>query len=814
MTMLWQDIRYGFRLLRKSPWFAAVAVFTLALGIAANTTGLTWVDGVMHPLPGGADADRLVAFETIMPNGEYSNTSFRDHEDYRDESKLLSGLTVWTQTAFSVGPADHPDLVWGELVSGNYFSVLGVKAVLGRVFGTEEAGNAQGAHPVAVISERLWHSRFNSDPGITGKTIRVNRHELTIIGVVPGQFRGSSFGLTFDLWVPLTMAYDLRIADESMLTSRTWRGLFAMGRLKSGATIEQARAEVAVSARRLAAVYPNTNQGIGATVLPLPESPTGGQSLLLRPLQILLAVCGLVLLIACANVANLLLARSVARRKELGMRVALGAGRGRIILQLLVETFLLAAGGMLLGLPLSIWMADSLRWLVPPTDLPVYIDVHLNWRVFGFSVLTCVLATLLSGVAPALLSIPSKPGEALKEGGRSRGPGAHSHRLRGILVISEIALAAVVLIGAAVFIRSFDKARKIYPGFDAGNVLLSQFYLPGYTADQVKQFAFRLRERLSSLPGNAAVAYADTVMLGFSGDAGNDIDVPGYVPGPSERMNLSRAIVAPGYFDLMRIPILEGRDFTEADDERNARVMIVNQTFARRFFGESNPIGRKVRVSRGTEFTVVGVARDIKYRILNEPPLPYFYMPFKQRFYEGRNVAMFLRTTGDPREAIGSLRREAAAVDPTAAALGVVPLSEYITATLYPQKVAARLLSALGLISLLLSAVGLYSVVNYAVSQRTQEIGIRMALGARPGDVMRMVVLQGLWLTGSGLSAGIAVGLIFTHVAASLLLNTSPADPITLTAACLLLGTIALLASYVPARRAARVDPIVALRHE
>jgi predicted permease len=814
MRTFLQDLRYGLRLLRKSPWFAAAAVFTLALGIAANTTGLTWVDGVMHPLLGGADVDRLVAFETIMPNGEYSNTSYRDHQDYREGLTLLSGLTVWTQAAVSVGAADHPDLIWGELVSGNYFSVFGVKANLGRVFGAGEYSDAQGAHAVAVISERLWRNQFHSDPGVIGKPIRVNRHELTIIGVVPGQFRGGTFGLTFDIWVPLTMAYDLRIADESMLTSRTWRGLFAVGRLKSGAAIEQARAEVAVEARRLAATYPKTNQGIGATLLPLRESPTGAQALMLRPLQILMAVCVVVLLIACANVTNLLLARSIARQRELGIRLALGANSGRIVRQLLVETLLLAVGGTLLGLPLSLWMGESLRWLVPPTDLPVQLDIRLNWRILAFSILTCVLATLFSGVAPALLSIRSKLVETLKEGGRGGGQGAHSHRLRGTLVVAEIALAAVALIGAVVFMRSFEKARAVYPGFDPGNVLLSQFYLPGYTPDQAKQFAFRLRERLGSLPGITAATYADTVMLGFSGDAGNDIEIPGYAPGPNERMNFSRTLVAPGYFDIMRIPVLEGRDFTEADDEQSTPVLIVNQTFARRFFGETNPLGRKVRVSAGTVFTVIGLARDIKYRYLNEPPQPYFYMAFKQRFYEGRNIAFFLHTSGNPREAIAALRREAAAVDPTAAALDTIPLSEYITATLYPQKVAARLLSALGLISLLLSAVGLYSVVNYAVSQRTREIGIRMALGAQPGDVVKMVLRQGLLLTLGGLLAGVGAGLVFTRMVASMLLDISPADPLTFAAAALLLGTVTLLASYIPARRAARVDPMVALRDQ
>jgi predicted permease len=427
--------------------------------------------------------------------------------------------------------------------------------------------------------------------------------------------------------------------------------------------------------------------------------------------------------------------------------------------------------------------------------------------------LLVVVAARVSGVAPALFSRRSDPNKALKDGARGGSSGSGSHRLRGLLVISEIALAAVALIGAGLFARSFQNAAVIRPGFDASHVLLSRIYLPGYTAEQTLEFCRRLRERLGSGAGVAEIAYADTVPLGFGGDAGNDVQVPGYVPGPGEYMNFSRTLTAPGYFRLMRIPLLAGRDFTEADDPDALRVVIVNQTFARRFFGDASPIGRQVRIANTFMATVVGVARDIKNRSLTAPPQPYFYLPFAQRYQEGRDVAFFLRGPGDPAGMAGVLRKEAAAIEP-AVTLDAIPLAQYITASLYPRKVAAVLLTALGLVALLVAAAGLYSVMTYMVNQRTQEMGIRMALGARPGDVVGAVVRQGLALACAGLLAGMALALAAARVVSSQLVDLSPGDPAAFAGALLFLGAVALLASYVPARRASRVDPMLTLRSQ
>ncbi len=814
MATLLQDFRYGVRVLRSNPGLATVAVLTLALGIAVNTTVFSWIDGVLlHPLPGVTATDRLVALGTVPPDGRFTNISYLDHRDFRDNLNLVSGTAAWTQATFTVGDGESAQRVWGELVTGNYFTLLGVKPVLGRVFSAEKEVDRPGANPVVVISHRLWRSRFQADPRVIGRTLRVNRHELTIVGVAAPEFCGGTPGVRFELWVPFTMAVELKVIDQFVFTARRWRGLFAFARLKPGVSIEQARAEVSSVARRMAEAYPKTNQGFGANLLPIRKSPIGAQALLTRPLQILMAVSLLVFMVVCANVANLLLARYVSRQKELGIRAALGAGRARLARQLLTETLVVAAAGAVASLPLTAWLGDSLRWLLPPSGLPVGLGVRFSGQAVAFTILLVLIAALVSGVAPALFSRRSDPNKALKDGERGGSSGSGSHRLRGLLVISEIALAAVALIGAGLFARSFQNAAIIRPGFDASHVLLSRIYLPGYTADQTMEFCRRLRERLGSGAGISEIAYADTVPLGFGADPGHDIQVPGYVPSPAEYMNFSRTLATPGYFRLMRIPLLEGREFAEADDQKAPRVIIVNQTFARRFFGDSNPIGRQVRVADTFMATVVGLVKDIKNRSLTEPSQPHFYLPFAQRYQEGRDVALFLRGPGDPAGMARVLRREAAAIEP-AVTFDAIPLAQYITASLYPQKVAAVLLTALGLVALLVAAAGLYSVMTYMVNQRAQEMGIRMALGARPGDVVGAVVRQGLALACVGLLAGIALALAAARVVSSQLVDLSVGDLATFAGAPLFLGAVALLASYVPARRASRVDPMLTLRSQ
>lgn len=818
MLNLRHDLKFGLRMLTKAPGFALVAVLTLALGIAVNTTVFSWIDSVLlHPFPGVGDPRSLALIETVTPGGEYLvNSSYLDYRDYRDHLTLVSAVAVGRFTPLSAGADGKTERAWAELVSANYFDVLRVKPVLGRAFLPEEAGDEAGAHPVAVISHRMWRSRFGGDPRVLGKTIRLNRHELTIVGVAPPEFRGSLVGLAFDVWMPVTMATAMGTGTGT-LTYRGTRDLTStIVRLKPGVTIEQARGEVAALAKRLAAAYPETNRGVDAALAPVWAGHLGAQGMLLKPLQILMAVSLLLLLIVSANVANLLLARAVSRQKEFGIRLALGAGRTRLARQLLTETLILALAGAAVGTLLVLWMADSLVWLLPPNtrELPLRLGGGFDLTTLGFALLVALSATLAAGTLPALLSARADPGDALKQGGRSGTSGRGSHRMRALLVVAEVSLAMVALVGAGLFYRSFHNAASIRPGFDIANVSVSQFYLSsaGYSASEQHQFCRALRERMEGMPGVVGATYSDVVPLASPGGASpfGQIEVEGYSPGPNEQMTVHRATIPPGYFELFGIPLLDGRDFTERDEAGAPQVMIVNQSFARRFFGGGTAIGRTVHLGARV-FTVIGLAKDSKYHTPMEAALPFFYVPFRQVFAPGLNFAFFVKTTGDPMRLTSALRREAVALNQDAV-FTPIRLEDAVMASLYPQKVAATLLSVVGVVCLFLAAIGLYGVLSYAVSQRTQELGVRMALGARPGDVLRMVVREGLALMLPGVLIGVVLAVLAARPAAPMLVGVSVADPATFCGAALLLAVVVLVASYVPARRATRVAPMAALR--
>jgi predicted permease len=814
MRSLYEDLRYAIRVLRGSPGFTAVAVLTLALGVAANATVFGWIDSLLvHPIPGVADGGRLAALETVSPSGEFSTTSYRDYRDYRDRVKSFSGMAASLLNPFNVGPADNPRRIYGEYVSGNYFAVLGVKPVRGRVFLPSEYGDAAGAFPVAVIGYRLWRSLFQGDPGVVGKTIRVNRYELTVAGIAPEEFRGTMPGMQMEIWIPINMAPQLNGQGAWLLEERDERQMWVTARLKPGVALGQANAEVEACARRLAEESPRTSAGFHASLMPVWKAHIGVQAVLLAPLRILMAVCFLVFLIVGANVANLQLARATARRRELSVRMALGAGRWRVARQLLTESLLLAALGALAGIALAGWLGRSLLWIRGPIGFPVVFDFSLNADTLGFTVLLCCAGCLLTGLAPAVHSVRSNLMEALKEGGRSATAGAGQNRTRGLLVVSEVALALVALVGTALFARSFQNARAIYPGFDASHVAFARYHLDTFcqNPEQRAQFCYRLRDRIRELSGIAAVSFANTVPLDIGTGQRSGIEVEGYAPGPSEEMRVSSATVAPGFFDTLRIPVLEGRDFTERDDRASARVAIINQTFAKRYFRGDSPVGRRVRVD-GEWSTVAGMVKDSKYLRLTEPPTPCIYMPYLQRHSSEFWTAFFIRTAGPPRGTFAAIRREAIAIEPNAGVSEVVAFEEMVEGSLYAQKVAAALLSVLGGVALLLAALGLYSVLAYSVSQRQQEFGIRMALGAGTSDVVLLVLRRGLALTVAGIAVGVVLAIAAMRMASDLLVGVRPDDPMAIAGAALFLGAVAVLASYLPARRATKADPMVTLR--
>jgi predicted permease len=612
---------------------------------------------------------------------------------------------------------------------------------------------------------------------------------------------------------------------DGQLRDRGFRDLLGIARLKPGVTLPQARAEVAGLARQLGETYPDSNRSISATILPIWKAHFGPQGLLTAPLQILMAVCGILLLIVCANVTNLLLARMESRRREFTVQLALGARRGQLIRQMLTDSMLLAIAGTILGIVVAEFCGGMLRYLLPGGEGPSLQDLRPNLHVLGFAGLLCVVTALLSGVTSAVQFRQPNLNEGLKkEAGKATG--GESSRLRNVLAVSEVSLALIALVGAGLFSRGFRAAQKINPGFNAGNVVFSQFYsTSSYNIADRLQFCLRLREKLESKPGVTAVAYSDAVPLGFQPSGWEELEIKGYVPDPGENMRTYRNVVSPGYFQLMQIPLLEGRDFTELDDKATAPVMIVNQAFVRHYFGQGLAIGRQVH-GWGKWFTVVGVVKDSKYNYLTEGATPYFYIPFRQIYRADMTLALYVRSNIDPKQELATLRQAVREVDPKVAIFDTLPLATNLSASLFPQKVAATLLNGLGLLALLLTAIGLYSVMSYLVAQRLHEIGLRMALGAQHWNVLGWVLRRGMVLTLAGLLIGTFVAVVLsrgishlslpglTMAGAGNLLGTSTADPTVYLGAAIFLCAVVTLANYIPARRATKIDPLVAIRHE
>ena len=816
MTRVLQELRNAVRNMRNAPGVAVVAILTIAAGVGANTTIFSWMRSLLlNPLPGAVDPERVVAIENTAPDGEPIATSYLDFRDFRDNLKSVQYVSAYRGYAFSIGDGTNTERVWGEMASGGLFEMLGVKPEAGRFFSNEERDDAQNAHAVVVISHSYWKSHYRSDPAAIGSMLRINRTPFTIIGVAPEDFHGTHAGLHYEFWVPLTMYGQLTHTGVWMLQDRNARPFMMLARLAPGVTREQARADVQALANRMSIADADSNQGIGATVLPVSQSHFSTQAILLTPVTILMGAGIVVLLIVCANLANLMLVRSTARFKEFSIRLALGAKPSQVVVQLFTETLLMAMAGAVGGLILVHWLGDALRWLLPRVARPVILPAPLDGQVLTFNAALAVFVAVLASLVPALHASRTSINEVLQQSGRGGTTGAHTNRLRGLLVILEVALAVIALVGAALFTKSLQSARAINPGFSPDGVALAQFDFSttGYDARQVDNFCRRLGERLEQLPGVTAVSYDDSVPLGFHGGNWETLEVGGYVPGRNENMKIYRDLVSPGYFDSMKIPLLEGRDFDWRDDPQSQKVMIVNQEFVRRFLPNRVAIGGKVR-GWGEWFTIVGIAQDSKYHRPTESLQPYFYIPIRQIFRPEYGLTFHVRTSGSVNETIRALRSETAAIDPSLTIFDAEPMTEYIAASLFGAKIAATLLSVLSTVGLFLAAMGLYGVLAYSVAQRTREIGLRMALGASSVAVLKLVLQQGLRLTFIGLAVGTVTALVIGRFLASLLYAVKPADPSTFVAVSLVLTAVALFACAIPVRRATRIDPISALRCE
>jgi macrolide transport system ATP-binding/permease protein len=812
METFWQDLRYSLRMLIKRPGFTFVVVATLALGIGANATIFTWIKAVLlASLPGIEQPEKLVEIWGATRNNSALSSSYVDYLDYRDQNNVLSGLIAHQVLPLNLGRSEKPERVWGAIVSGNYFEVLGVKALIGRTFLPEE-DRTPNTHPVVVIGYGLWERRFGADPKVLGRTITLNEHDFTVIGVAPKDFASPFAGLALDVWTPVMMK-DYVARPHFSLTDRGSRWLMVMGRLKPGATVPQAQANVAAIASHLEHEYPQTNEQLGVAVYSVMQSPFSLKQNMRPALAILMAAVAVVLLIACANVANLLLARASSRRKEIALRLALGGSRGRLVRQMLTESFVLASLGAALGLAIAFWTARSLAAFLPPYAIRAGFDTRPDAVVFAFTLGLTVITTLLFGLAPTLHASKLDLVTAMKDNTVTVGRGPRKISLRHSLVITQVALSMVALISAGLFVRSLREAYKADPGFDPHGVLLASFdpFLSGYDESRGREFYRRLVERIRTVPGIQSATLARRLPLTDGGIAFANVAIDGYAPAKDEDMRLNYETVGPQYFQTMRIPFVHGRDFDERDREGAHGVVIINETMARRYWPGGDALGRRLKLTKDW-LEVVGIAKDVKNRSLSETPQPFLYLPLLQDYRS--NMILVARTAIEPEQMSQSVRAEVAALDPGIPIFDVKTLEEHVGISLFLQRMAATLLSIFGLLALSLAAIGLYGVMAYSVSQRTRELGIRVSVGAERRDIFKLILGQGLAISVVGLLAGLVAALAVTRLTAKLLYGVSATDPITFIVITLLLLCVTLLACYFPARRATKVDPMIALRFE
>ncbi|HEX6164212.1 MAG TPA: ABC transporter permease [Vicinamibacterales bacterium] len=813
MSTLLADLRYSFRSLLKNPGLTLAAILSLGLGIGANTTIFTWVQAVLfRPIPLAADPGsiRIAAMENR--EGSSRSWSYPNFRDFRDRATLMDVVAQDDQT-FNFAVDETADRTWGGLVSGNFFEVMGLRPAAGRFF-TAQDDVTPGAHPVVVISYAYWQQRFAGSPAAIGKQVTINNTPMTIIGVAPEGFIGAFLGIASTAWVPMAMQREMMGGNRLEQRGNGW--FQTLVRLKPGVSQQQAQAEATSIMSQLEQEYRDFNDGRRLRIVQTWEAPFGAATVLTPVLGVLTVLVALVLVIACANVANLLLSKAVSRRREVAVRLSLGASRIRLIRQLLTESLVLAALAGISGVVIAYWSMDVIMAFVPPIDMPFDLGLRMDATTLVFAAIVSLVTGVVFGLAPALQASGSQTINALKEEGRSGSGGRTSGRLRNALVVAQVAVCMVLLVGATLFLRSFIAAQSLSPGFEPNGVVTASMdmFQSGYTGDRLRDFRRRATESLSSLPGVTSVAFGSRLPLGIGGTNSMGVAIDGYAPRENEEVVITYTTVGPGYFGTMAVPVRQGREYTDQDTPEAPNVLVINEAMARRYWPQGNALGSRVRMGKDVA-EVVGIVADTKYSSINERPLPQLFLNMNR--FQGSTLRVFVRGTGNTSGLVGDVRNAIRAIDPALPLYDARTMNEHMQVAVFAQRMAANLLGAMGALALLLASIGLYGVMAYAVTQRTQEMGIRLALGASPGSLLNMIVGQGMKLTTIGLVIGLALSLAaFGSIGAvrTLLPGISPLDPITFVAVPIVLGLIALLASWIPGRRAGKVDPLVALRYE